>query len=78
MAKDTTDEKAAAARGMSPGQQDYEGRRAKAAGLTLDAWLSRKARAAASAASVTAPARAPEKKGKGLIGRLLDRAHRPL
>ena len=60
---------------MSAGKIAYETRRAAEAGLSLDAWLKRKAREAAPAAS--APVRkAPAR--KGLIARLLDKAHRPL
>ncbi len=60
---------------MSAGKIAYETRRAADAGLSLDAWLKRKAREAAPTAPASvrkAPAR------KGLIARLLDKAHRPL
>ena len=60
--------------GMSKGQRAYEQRRADEAGLSLDAWLKRKTREAA--APAPAAAKAPAR--KGLIGRLLDRAHKPL
>ena len=60
---------------MSKGQLAYERRRAAEAGLSLEAWLKRKAREAEAAAPRAAAAAPPR---KGLIGRLLDKAHRPL
>ena len=66
-------------RRLTDKQADYERRRAKAAGLTLDAWMARKARtAAASAAAAATPGRVDPPARKGLIGRLLDRAHKPI
>ena len=62
---------------LTEGQRAYETRRAKEAGVSLEAWMTRKARAAASAAAA-APARRPDTKKKGLLARLLDRAHRPI
>ncbi len=64
---------------MSRGKLAYEARRAADAGMTLEAWLSKKAKESAHAASeklrVT---KATTPKPKGFIGRLLDRAHKPL
>ena len=59
-----------AAASMSAGKLAYEQRRAAEAGMTLEAWLKRKAPV------VEVVAKKPAR--KGLIGRLLDRAHRPL
>jgi hypothetical protein len=57
----------------SPGKAAYEARRAAEAGLSVEAWLKKKARDAQPAApAAKKPAR------KGLISRLLDRAHKPL
>ncbi len=64
-----------AAREMSQGQLAYETKRAAEAGLSLDAWLARKARAASVPAVKTEPA---AKAKRGLVGRLLDRAHKPI
>ena len=58
---------------MSAGKAAYEARRAAEAGLSLDAWLKKKARDA----TPEVPRRV-EPARKGLISRLLDRAHRPL
>lgn len=76
MARRTIDEASAPSGPMSEGKRAYEARRAQAAGMSLDAWLARKAREAAAAAAPRPPAPPPRK--KGLIGRLLDRAHKPL
>ena len=62
------------ARAMSQGQLAYETRRAAEAGLSLDAWLARKARDAAGPVVKAEPA----VKARGLVGRLLDRAHKPI
>ena len=63
---------------MSPGQLAYEARRAADAGLTLEAWLSKKARDTARLAAETARTAKVTAKSKGLISRLIDRAHKPL
>ncbi len=63
---------------LTDGQRAYETRRAKEAGLSLDAWLARKARSAAPAVRADAARPTGGKKGKGLLARLLDRAHRPI
>ena len=63
---------------MSRGKLAYEARRAAEAGMTLEAWLSKKARDAARAAAETLRTNKVSPKPKGLIGRLLDRAHKPL
>jgi hypothetical protein len=67
-------------RDMSEGQRAYEAKRAARAGLSLEKWLAQKdrdrqqeVRALEKAAK---PAGPPKK--RGLISRLLDRAHKPL
>ena len=61
---------------MSSGQRAYEERRASKAGLSLDKHLSGKAQRAAEEAKKAAPPPPPRK--KGVIGRLLDRARKPM
>lgn len=61
---------------MSPGKAAYEARRAAEAGLSLDAWLKKKARDALAVAP-SEPVRRTQAR-KGLLSRLLDRAHKPL
>ena len=61
---------------MSAGQAAYEQRRAAEAGLSLEAWLKKKSRDAAAAAAAPAQVKPPAR--KGLLTRLLDRAHKPL
>ena len=64
---------------MSEGQRAYEARRAAKAGVSLERWLADKERerqAEARAAAKADAAKTPKK--RGLFGRLLDRAHRPL
>ena len=60
---------------MSAGKAAYEQRRAAEAGLSLEAWLKKKAR---DAATVSAPPPSKPPARKGLLTRLLDRAHKPL
>ena len=60
---------------MSAGKAAYEARRAAEAGMSLDAWLKKKAKAEAKA---TEPAGQKPAGRKNLISRLLDRAHKPL
>ena len=62
------------ARVMTDAQRDYERKRAAKAGMSLDKWLDQKQKQAiADAPKVAKPARK-----KGLLSRLLDRAHEPL
>jgi hypothetical protein len=61
---------------LAPGQRAYEARRAEKAGMTLEQWLRSKQRQQALAAEVSKPPPPPRK--KGLITRLIDRAHQPL
>ena len=65
---------------MSPGQRSYEAKRAADAGMTLEAWLGKKAGAAARAAVEKRRTQTPvpASKPKGLLGRLIERAHKPL
>lgn len=65
---------------LTEGQRAYETRRAAKAGMSLDKWLDSKQRQAAAEErekQKAAEATKPPKK-KGLISRLLDRAHKPL
>jgi capsid protein len=62
-------------RKMSDSQRAYEQKRAQKAGMSLDKWLASKEREKSQATA----ARKPEPpKAPGLLGRLLDRAHKPL
>lgn len=61
------------AAGMSEGQRAYEARRAAKAGMTLEKWLARKAKARARAADGPAPAAPPK---PGLLGGLFRRPKR--
>ncbi len=62
------------ARPMTDAQRDYERKRAAKAGMSLDKWLDQKQKQAeAEAPKPTKPARK-----KGLLSRLIDRAHEPL
>ena len=64
---------------MSRGKLAYEARRAAEAGMTLEAWLSKKTKdATRAAAEKLRVAQASTPKPKGFVGRLLDRAHKPL
>ena len=68
------------AKTMTEAQKAYETKRAAKAGMSLDKWLAAKERDAAEEARAkekAAKAATPERK-KGLLGRLLDRAHQPL
>lgn len=65
---------------LTEGQRAYEAKRAAKAGMSLDKWLSSKQRqveAEARAKAKAADAVKPPKK-RGLLSRLLDRAHKPL
>ncbi len=72
MAKDTTP--------MTEGQRAYEARRAAKAGLSLEKWLELKQKEREEEARARERAAAPPKpvKKPGLIGRLIERAHKPL
>ncbi len=69
---------AAPAPKLSGGKLAYEARRAAEAGMTVEAWLAKKAREAArlAAAKLAPSTTAPKKRGR--LARLLDRAHKPL
>ena len=60
---------------MSAGQLAYEERRASKAGLSIDKHLAAKERRAAEQAEKAAP---PPPKKKGVLGRMLDRARKPM
>ncbi|NKC34177.1 hypothetical protein [Falsiroseomonas selenitidurans] len=66
---------------LTEGQRAYEARRAAKAGMSLEKWLAEKDRMkraedAAAAKAATEDKKAPE--AKGWLGRMLDRAHKPL
>ena len=65
---------------LTEGQRAYEAKRAAKAGMSLDKWLASKQRQVAAEErekQKAVEATKPPKK-KGLISRLLDRAHKPL
>ena len=61
-------------RAMTDAQREYERKRAEKAGMTLDRWLGQKQKQAI--AEAPKPVVPPRK--KGLLSRLLDKAHEPL
>lgn len=67
---------------LTPGQRAYEEKRARKAGLSLDAWLrDKEKRAKAEAEDVAKVVRTAEPeaaKKPGLFQRLLERAQKPL
>lgn len=69
-----------APRTLTEGQRAYEAKRAAKAGMTLEKWLSSKQRQQEAEArareKASVSAKAPKK--RGLLSRLLDRAHKPL
>ncbi len=71
---------------MSEGQRGYEAKRAAKAGMSLEKWLSEKARLEAGeqrdrererAVQAKVDAKAAKKRG-GLLARLIERGHKPL
>ncbi len=65
---------------LTEGQRAYEAKRAAKAGMSLDKWLASKEREreAEAKAKLKAVEAAKPPKPPGLLGRLLERAHRPL
>jgi hypothetical protein len=65
---------------MSEGQRAYEAKRAARAGVSLEKWLAQKDRDRQQEARAQEKAARPVERAKkrGLISRLLDRAHKPL
>lgn len=65
---------------MTEGQRAYEQKRAAKAGVSLDKWLGMKERERQEAEREREKASkpAPEPKKPGFIGRLLERAQKPL
>jgi len=65
---------------LTEGQRAYEAKRAAKAGMSLEKWLASKdrEREAEARAKLKAVEAAKPPKPPGLLGRLLDRAHRPL
>ena len=68
------------AKPLSPGQRDYEAKRAAKAGMSLEKFLASKEKQAADEARAKARAAEPAKPAKppGMLKRLIDRAHQPL
>lgn len=62
---------------MSEGQRAYEAKRAAKAGMSLEKWLDRKDKLAASRAREASAAK-PAAKKPGLFSRLLEKAQKPL
>jgi hypothetical protein len=65
---------------LTQGQRDYEARRAKKAGMSLDKWLNSKEKQAEAEILAKQKAAEPPKpvKPPGMLKRLIDRAHQPL
>ena len=65
---------------MTEGQRAYEAKRAAKAGVSLDKWLTTKRREQEAEAKARLKATEPPKPPKkpGILGRLLERARRPL
>ena len=67
-------------RRLSEGQRAYEAKRAAKAGMSLEKWLTSKERERAAATQAAAPA-APAKppgKARAFLGKLMERAQRPI
>lgn len=62
---------------LTPGQRAYEEKRAKKAGMGLDAWMRDKEKRAAADAVPAALPKAEAKK-PGFFSRLMERANKPL
>ena len=69
-----SEEQRAAFRSMTEAQRDYEAKRAKKAGMSLDKWLDQKRKQVAAAQ----PKLPPPVRKAGLLSRLLERANQPL
>ena len=67
-------------RALTEGQRAYEARRAVRAGMSLDRWMAEKDRRQAEEERARKKAAEPPKPPKkpGLLGRLLERARKPL
>ena len=65
---------------LTPGQRDYEAKRAAKAGMSLDRWLAQKEKDRAQEALAKAEATKPPAPPKtpGFVSRLLQRAEKPL
>lgn len=67
---------------LTEGQRAYEARRAAKAGMSLDKWLADKDRRvkqeAAEAAKLAEADKPKAEAPKGWLGRLLDKAHKPI
>ncbi|GAN77402.1 hypothetical protein [Acidisphaera rubrifaciens] len=67
-----------ASRQLAEGQRAYEAKRAAKAGVTLERWLEDKARKQAAEQLQEPRSAPPATRKRGLMTRLLDRAHQPL
>ncbi len=65
-------------RQLADGQRAYEARRAAKAGVTLERWLEDKERRQAAERVLEQRSAPTPPRKKGLMARLLDRAHQPL
>lgn len=67
-------------RRLSEGQRAYEARRAAKAGMSLEKWLASRERERLDAVKAAAPPPPPKPPGKAraFLGRLMERAQRPL
>jgi len=67
---------------LTEGQRAYEARRAAKAGMSLEKWLVDKARRAkqeaAEAVKLADAEKAKVEAPKGWLGRMLDKAHKPI
>ena len=70
---------AADERRLTEGQRAYEARRAAKAGMSLEKWLASRERERADVAKAAAPPPVrPPGKARAFLGRLMERAQRPL
>ncbi|MFT8247064.1 hypothetical protein [Roseomonas sp. BN140053] len=63
---------------LSAGQRAYEEKRAAKAGMSLDKWLAAKERERVAAQPAVAVAAKPPGKARAFLGRLLEKAQKPL
>ena len=62
----------------SAGQQEYEARRAAKAGMSVEKWRESRDRARKQALAAVEAAKPRPARPRGLLSRLIDRAHKPL
>lgn len=63
---------------LTPGQRAYEEKRAKKAGMSLDAWMRDKEKRARAEGMAEGPKPAAAAKKPGFFSRLMERAQKPL